>query len=52
MSEKNSGIIKIEKNDSMEKFREIGNRVQKGEVKWMAYAIEGDKAYHYYIVLK
>ena len=44
-------IIKIEKDANIEKFREIGAKVQRGEAKWYCYTIDSGKGYHYYILL-
>ena len=38
--------------DLKDNFKAIGDRIQKGELKWAYYAIDGDKGYHYYMVLK
>jgi hypothetical protein len=46
-----TSIVKIEKDAPIEKFREIGVRIQKGEAKWVAYCIDGDKGYHHYLIL-
>lgn len=32
-------------------FKEVGDRVQKGEVKWSHFSTEGDVGYHFYLVL-
>ena len=43
--------IRIPTTASQEEFKVIGDRVQRGELKWAYYAGEGDKGAHYYIVL-
>jgi len=43
--------IRIAGNAKAEEFRAIGERVQRGEIKWAYYAVDGDKGYHHYIVL-
>lgn len=43
--------VKIATNAPSEEFRHMGERVQRGEIKWAYYTSGGDKGYHYYIVL-
>jgi hypothetical protein len=43
-------FVKVSQNSK--KFTEIGKRVQKGEIKFAFYGIDGNIGYHYYKVLK
>ena len=47
-----STYIKLHPKDKSDEFRTIGERVQRGELKWAYYAIDNDKGYHYYEKLK
>lgn len=49
---KGSMFLKIVSNATRDEFNEMGLRVKAGEVQWAYFAIDGDKAYHYYKVLK
>ena len=44
--------IRVATDAKQEETRAIGERVQRGEVKWAYFAGEGDKGYHYYLVKK
>ena len=44
--------IKISADAKSEEFKALGERVQKGEIKWSYYVMEGEKGFHYYIILK
>ncbi len=35
-----------------DQYKSICEQVQKGEIKWMYYAVDGDKGYHHYITIK
>ncbi len=39
-------------NGNQEQFKSLGDQQQRGEVKWMYYAIDGDKGYHHYLLTK
>jgi hypothetical protein len=45
-------IIKICEGSKQEEYRSIGERVQRGEIKWLYYAVDGNKGCHYYYVIK
>lgn len=45
----NREYIKVSENSKSNKFIEMGVKVQKGEVKWSYYAIDGNVGYHYYL---
>jgi hypothetical protein len=47
-----SKYIRIAENANIEEFRAISDRVHKGELKLAYYAVDNDKGYHYYEVLK
>ena len=49
---KASVFVRIVSNGSRDEFNEMGEKVKQGEVQWAFFAIDGDKAYHYYRVLK
>jgi hypothetical protein len=44
--------IRVSENANIKRFAEMGERVQRGEVKWSHYAIDGNVGYHHYRVLK
>lgn len=44
--------IKISSNETNDKFKELGERVQKKELKWSYYVIENLIGMHYYLKLK
>ena len=44
--------IRVSENANPAKFNDMGQRVQKGLVKWSYYAIDGNVGYHYYLKLK
>ncbi len=43
--------IRVSSKAKIEELRLISERVQRNEIKWAYYAADGDKGYHYYIVL-
>lgn len=45
-------IIRVAMNGNQEQFKSLGDQQQRGEVKWMYYAIDGDKGYHHYLLTK
>jgi hypothetical protein len=45
-------IFKIAEDSPSQEFKTIGERVQKGELRWLYYAIEGNKGYHFYTIIK
>jgi hypothetical protein len=45
-------FIRIESNASMEKRAEVTRRIEKGEIKLSHFAIDNEKGYHYYEILK
>lgn len=49
---KNSVFVRILSTASREEYDLIGLRVKGGELQWAYFAIDGDKAYHHYRVLK
>ena len=50
-SAKERKYLKVLASESIEVFREIGERVFKKELKWAYYAIENSKGTHYYLIL-
>jgi len=44
--------VRVSENAKNARFAEMGERVQKGELKWSYYAIDGNVGYHYYRKLK
>ena len=48
----NREYIKVSENSKSSKFIEMGSRVQKGEVKWSYYSIDGNVGYHYYLKIQ
>jgi hypothetical protein len=42
---------KLSSNASKTEFQEVGQKVQKGELKWVFYALDGDIGYHHYEIL-
>ncbi len=42
--------IRISSDAKSQEFKVIGDRVQKGELKWAYYTIENEKGFHYYII--
>ena len=44
--------IRIAQDATMEEKKQIGGRVEKGEITLAYYALDNDKGYHYYIVNK
>jgi len=45
-------FIKVKAEGNHDKFVEMGKKVQKREVVWSYYAMEGNIGYHYYLILK
>jgi len=45
-------IVKIFEGAKQEEYRAIGERVQRGEIKWLYSAIDGNKFCHHYQVIK
>jgi hypothetical protein len=43
--------VRLSGNADSSKFREMGEKLKNGKVKWAFYAIDGDIGYHYYEVL-
>lgn len=49
--------VRISDDSGVEKFKEMSDAIQKGELRWAFYAIDGEKdgnliGYHYYLKLK
>lgn len=44
--------IRISTDADIEEFKEMSQRIQNRSIQWAYYAIDGDKGYHYYLVLK
>jgi hypothetical protein len=44
-------FLKVSANESSEFFKEIGERVQKKELKWSYYSTENNSGVHYYLIL-
>ena len=49
---KSPEYIRISENSQSTKFKEMGERIQRGEIKWSFYGIDGNVGYHYYLKLK
>lgn len=49
---KSPEYIRISENSQATKFKEMGERIQRGEIKWSFYGIDGNVGYHYYLKLK
>mgnify|MGYP006349177219 FL=1 len=45
-------FIKLATNATIEERKSISEKLQKREVKLSHFAIDGDEAYHYYLILK
>ena len=45
-------FIRIAEDAKSEDFKALGDRVQKGEIKWNHYAVDGNKSYHHYQIIK
>jgi len=43
--------VRLSENSSVEKFKEMSDKVQDGSLQWAYYALDGDIGYHYYIIL-
>jgi hypothetical protein len=43
--------VKIAETESIEKFKELGERVNKKELKWIYYTTENNVGIHYYLIL-
>jgi hypothetical protein len=44
--------VKVPGNTKENRFNEIGQKVQSGELQWAYYAVENDIGYHFYRKLK
>lgn len=44
--------IRVASDADIEKFKEMSQRIQSGSIQWAYFAVDGDKTYHYYLVLK
>ena len=44
--------IRICEDEGIEKFKEMSDRIQNKSIQWAFYAIDNDKGYHYYLILK
>ena len=49
---KSPEYVRISENSQASKFKEMGERIQRGEIKWSFYGIDGNVGYHYYRKLK
>lgn len=49
---KEDKYIRIASDAPKEKFQEMGKKVMDGLIEWSFFAIDGDKGYHYYLVLE
>ena len=47
-----ANFVRISTRSKQAKFVEMGQRVQKGELKWSRYVLEDGVGYHYYLILK
>lgn len=44
--------IRVANDADIEKFKEMSSRIQSGSIQWAYFGVDGDKGYHYYLVLK
>lgn len=49
---KSPDYVRISENSQESKFKEMGEKIQRGEIKWSFYGIDGNVGYHYYLKLK
>lgn len=49
---KEDKYVRLAEDAKQEKFNEMGRKVAEGLVEWSFYGIDGDKGYHYYLVLE
>jgi len=45
-------FIKVGLNEPASRFAEMGEMINKKEIKWAYYASDGSNGYHYYLILK
>lgn len=45
-------FIKLATTASMVERKEVSDKIQKREVKFSHFAVDGDEAFHYYLILK
>ena len=43
--------IRIADDAKIDEFRSVGEKVQKGEVKWGYFALDSGKGYHHFLIL-
>lgn len=48
----NLKFIRVSLDADMEERKKISDRIAKNEIKWQFFAIDGNKSYHYYLVIK
>lgn len=44
--------IRVSSDADIEKFKEMAGRIQNGTLQWAYFAVDGEKSYHYYLVIK
>tara|TARA_R110002050_G_scaffold34397_12_gene86900 strand:+ start:6894 stop:7301 length:408 start_codon:yes stop_codon:yes gene_type:complete len=44
--------VKVSERSKPSKFKDMGDKVQRGEVKWVYYSTENDIGYHFYLKIK
>jgi hypothetical protein len=44
--------VRLSSKAKLSRFIEFGEKIQRGELKWSHYAIDGNVGYHYYLKLK
>lgn len=47
-----ANFVRVSTRSKQATFVEMGQRVQKGELKWSRYVLEDGVGYHYYLILK
>lgn len=49
---KEDKYVRLAEDAKQEKFNEMGRKITEGLVEWSFYGVDGDKGYHYYLVLE
>lgn len=52
ITKQNIKYFKLAEDAKIEDFKLASEKVHNGEYKWLYYAIDGNKGYHYYIINK
>jgi len=48
----NDKFIRVSITASIDEFKAMSDRIKSGELKWCYFAIDGEKSYHYYLIIK